>query len=74
FLALGWHLEEIHVTLAHLKKKRTRIRTSTKIHQEYCSQSVEMASQAYNDAVVIYLVMVSGYSRWRHNVADLKWI
>ncbi|GKF34836.1 retrovirus-related pol polyprotein from transposon TNT 1-94, partial [Tanacetum coccineum] len=21
FLALGWHLEEIHVTLAHLEKK-----------------------------------------------------
>ncbi|GJV72328.1 reverse transcriptase domain-containing protein [Tanacetum coccineum] len=26
FLALGWHLEEIHVTLAHLEKKRTRLR------------------------------------------------
>ncbi|GJZ61754.1 retrovirus-related pol polyprotein from transposon TNT 1-94 [Tanacetum coccineum] len=24
FLALGWHLEEIHVTWAHLEKKRTR--------------------------------------------------
>ncbi|GKC98628.1 hypothetical protein Tco_1168903, partial [Tanacetum coccineum] len=31
---LGWHLEEIHVTWAHLEKKRTRLRTCTKIHQE----------------------------------------
>ncbi|GJT65207.1 hypothetical protein Tco_1016687 [Tanacetum coccineum] len=30
FLALGWHLEEIHVTWAHLEKKRTRLRTYTK--------------------------------------------
>ncbi|GJS12745.1 hypothetical protein Tco_0407217 [Tanacetum coccineum] len=34
FLALGWHLEEIHMTWAHLEKKRTRLRTCTKIRQE----------------------------------------
>ncbi|GJX24914.1 hypothetical protein Tco_0231210 [Tanacetum coccineum] len=34
FLALGWHLKEIHVTLAHLEKKQTRLRTCTKIQQE----------------------------------------
>ncbi|GKC39567.1 hypothetical protein Tco_1051951, partial [Tanacetum coccineum] len=34
FLALGWHLEKIHVTWAHLEKKRTRLQTCTKIHQE----------------------------------------
>ncbi|GJX48985.1 hypothetical protein Tco_0275830 [Tanacetum coccineum] len=34
FETLGWHLEEIHVTWAHLEKKRTRLRTYTKIHQE----------------------------------------
>ncbi|GJX56328.1 putative reverse transcriptase domain-containing protein [Tanacetum coccineum] len=28
-LALRWHLEEIHVTLAHLEKKRTRLRLYT---------------------------------------------
>nr|GEY27404.1 hypothetical protein [Tanacetum cinerariifolium] len=33
-LTLGWHLEEIHVTWAHLEKKRTRLRICTKIHQE----------------------------------------
>ncbi|GJT99752.1 hypothetical protein Tco_1110091 [Tanacetum coccineum] len=34
FLALGWHLEEIHLTWAHLEKKWMRLRTCTKIHQE----------------------------------------
>ncbi|GJR14935.1 hypothetical protein Tco_0797587 [Tanacetum coccineum] len=34
FLAFGWHLEDIHVTWAHLEKKQTRLRTCTKIHQE----------------------------------------
>ncbi|GJS25344.1 hypothetical protein Tco_0453976 [Tanacetum coccineum] len=34
FLALGWHLEEIHVTWAYLEKKRIRLRTCTKNHQE----------------------------------------
>ncbi|GJU95558.1 hypothetical protein Tco_1320314 [Tanacetum coccineum] len=33
-LALGWNLEEIHVTWAHLEKKQTRLQTCTKIHQE----------------------------------------
>ncbi|GJU40537.1 reverse transcriptase domain-containing protein [Tanacetum coccineum] len=46
FLALGWHLEEIHMTWAHLEKKRTRLRTYTKSLKESCSQSVETASQA----------------------------
>ncbi|GKA82666.1 putative ribonuclease H-like domain-containing protein [Tanacetum coccineum] len=30
FLALGWHLENLHVTWAHLEKKRTRLQTYTK--------------------------------------------
>ncbi|GKC11461.1 hypothetical protein Tco_1008243 [Tanacetum coccineum] len=33
-LALGWHLEEIHVTWAHLEKKRTRLRLYTKSYEE----------------------------------------
>ncbi|GJZ62525.1 hypothetical protein Tco_0618662 [Tanacetum coccineum] len=32
--ALEWHLEEIHVTWAHLEKKWTRLQTCTKIYQE----------------------------------------
>ncbi|GJV14458.1 retrovirus-related pol polyprotein from transposon TNT 1-94 [Tanacetum coccineum] len=43
-LALGWHLEEIHVTWAHLEKKWTRLQTYTKSMKKYCSQRVEMVS------------------------------
>ncbi|GJR21470.1 hypothetical protein Tco_0969997 [Tanacetum coccineum] len=46
FLALGWHLEEIHMTWAHLEKKRTRLRTYTKSLEESYSHSVKTASQA----------------------------
>ncbi|GJS64348.1 hypothetical protein Tco_0678912 [Tanacetum coccineum] len=35
YLAFGRHLEEIHVTWAHLEKKRTRLRTYTNISQDY---------------------------------------
>ncbi|GJV08966.1 hypothetical protein Tco_1346622 [Tanacetum coccineum] len=31
---LGWHLEEIHVTWAHLEKKRTRLRLYTSYFEE----------------------------------------
>ncbi|GJX20363.1 hypothetical protein Tco_0223040 [Tanacetum coccineum] len=34
FLALGWHLEEVHVTWAHLENKQTRIRLYTKSFEE----------------------------------------
>ncbi|GKA34367.1 retrotransposon ORF1 [Tanacetum coccineum] len=39
FLALGWLLEEIHVTWAHLEKKQTRLRTYTKSLEDLCIQS-----------------------------------
>ncbi|GJV94635.1 putative reverse transcriptase domain-containing protein [Tanacetum coccineum] len=45
YIALGWHLEEIHVTWAHLEKKQTRIRLYTKYLEEPRIQSVETASQ-----------------------------
>ncbi|GKC02716.1 hypothetical protein Tco_0994326 [Tanacetum coccineum] len=44
FLSLGWHLEEIYVTWAHLEKKRTRLRLYTKNHKELCIKRVETAS------------------------------
>ncbi|GKF23658.1 hypothetical protein Tco_0075980, partial [Tanacetum coccineum] len=59
FLALGWHLEEIHVTWAHLEKKRTRLRLYTKNHEELCIQSVETASPSQSDGVRIFIVTVS---------------
>ncbi|GKF04439.1 hypothetical protein Tco_0035107 [Tanacetum coccineum] len=43
-LALGWLLEEIHVTWAHLEKKRTRLQTYTKSHDDFCKQWLETAS------------------------------
>ncbi|GKA54607.1 hypothetical protein Tco_0753556 [Tanacetum coccineum] len=46
FLALGWHLDGIHVTWAHLEKKWTRLRTYTKSLEELYIQRVETASQA----------------------------
>ncbi|GKA62984.1 hypothetical protein Tco_0762503 [Tanacetum coccineum] len=46
FLALGWLLEEIHVTWAHLEKKRTRLQTYTKSLEDFCKQWLETASQA----------------------------
>ncbi|GKA31617.1 hypothetical protein Tco_0717922 [Tanacetum coccineum] len=44
--SFGWLLEEIHVTWAHLKKKRTRLRLYTKSLEESIIQTVEMASPA----------------------------
>nr|GEV28855.1 hypothetical protein [Tanacetum cinerariifolium] len=51
FLALGWHLEEIHVTWAHLEKKRTRLRLYTKSLKKLYIQSVETASRVSSNGV-----------------------
>nr|GEZ36432.1 hypothetical protein [Tanacetum cinerariifolium] len=51
--ALGWLLEEIHVSWAHLEKKRTRLQLYTKVIEEYGSQWLETASQFH--------VTASGY-------------
>ncbi|GJU26101.1 hypothetical protein Tco_1164722 [Tanacetum coccineum] len=40
--SLGWHLEEIHITWAHLEKKRTILRTYTKSLEELCIERMEM--------------------------------
>nr|GEW32206.1 MAK10-like protein [Tanacetum cinerariifolium] len=42
--ALGWLLEEIHVTLAHLEKKRTRLQLYTKSLEEIRIKTVETVS------------------------------
>ncbi|GJV86079.1 reverse transcriptase domain-containing protein [Tanacetum coccineum] len=54
-----YHLEEIHMTWAHLEKKRTRLRTNTKTLEDLCSQSLETASPTLHDAVTTHLVMAS---------------
>ncbi|GKA09321.1 hypothetical protein Tco_0688652 [Tanacetum coccineum] len=35
------HLDGLHVTWAHLEKKRMRLRTNTKTLKDLCSQSLE---------------------------------
>ncbi|GJX04996.1 ribonuclease H-like domain-containing protein [Tanacetum coccineum] len=57
FLSLGWHLEKIHVTWAHLEKKRTRLRLYTIYLEELCIPSVETVSQASSDDVRIFKVI-----------------
>ncbi|GKC67893.1 hypothetical protein Tco_1100491, partial [Tanacetum coccineum] len=52
YSAFGRHLEEIHVTWAHLEKKQTRLRTYTNIPQEF--QKLEMTSQITRDAVTTH--------------------
>ncbi|GJZ29644.1 retrovirus-related pol polyprotein from transposon TNT 1-94, partial [Tanacetum coccineum] len=53
YSAFGRHLEEIHVTWAHLEKKRTRLRTYTNISR-ISTQRLETASQITRDAVTIH--------------------
>nr|GEV86161.1 hypothetical protein [Tanacetum cinerariifolium] len=55
------HLEELHVTWAHLEKKQTRLQTNTKTHEDLCSQSLETVSQAIHDAVTPHQVTTSQY-------------
>ncbi|GJX15546.1 mutator type transposase [Tanacetum coccineum] len=61
FLALGWHLDEIHVTWAHLEKKRTRLRLYTIYLEEFCLQGVETVSQTLSDGVRIFKVELDTY-------------
>nr|GEU82799.1 MAK10-like protein [Tanacetum cinerariifolium] len=50
--ALGWLLEEIHMTWAHLKKKRTRLQLYTKSLKKLCIQSVETALRVSSDSEI----------------------
>ncbi|GJW58735.1 MAK10-like protein [Tanacetum coccineum] len=58
FLALGWHLEEIYVTLAHLEKKRTRLRLYSNYLEEPRIQSVETVS-LYSWRLLLALLYVA---------------
>ncbi|GJR14562.1 hypothetical protein Tco_0797214 [Tanacetum coccineum] len=44
YFSLGRHLDELHVTWAHLEKKRTRLQTNTKTLEDLCPQSLETAT------------------------------
>ncbi|GJT58918.1 hypothetical protein Tco_1002451 [Tanacetum coccineum] len=62
YFSFGRHLDELHVTWAHLEKKQTRLRTNTKTLEDLCSQSLETASPAIHDAVTTHQVMGSHLS------------
>nr|GEZ28930.1 zinc finger, CCHC-type [Tanacetum cinerariifolium] len=56
--ALGWHLEKIHVTCAHLEKKQTRLRTYTKIMKIILTESgdgVTSIKRRNNTCVLAYV-------------------
>ncbi|GJY59195.1 hypothetical protein Tco_0459087 [Tanacetum coccineum] len=59
YFAFGWHLEDLHVTWAHLEKKRTRLRTNTKILEDLSLQTLETASEAIHDAVAAHQATAS---------------
>ncbi|GJT87048.1 hypothetical protein Tco_1068765 [Tanacetum coccineum] len=42
---MRWHLEEIHMTWAHFRKKRTTLQLYTKVEEEKATQRLETASQ-----------------------------
>ncbi|GJS11013.1 hypothetical protein Tco_0367809 [Tanacetum coccineum] len=74
---LGWLLEEIHVTWAHLEKKRTRLRLYTKSLEEIRIQTVETASgfhampSGFASDGVRCLVTTSERSRPKESLEDL---
>ncbi|GJR39523.1 retrovirus-related pol polyprotein from transposon TNT 1-94 [Tanacetum coccineum] len=65
YFSFGRHLDGLHVTWAHLEKKRTRLQTNTKTLEDLCSQSLETASPTIHDAVTTHPVTASHISRRR---------
>ncbi|GKE09963.1 hypothetical protein Tco_1413514 [Tanacetum coccineum] len=62
YFSFGRHLDELHVTWAHLEKKRMRLRTNTKTLEDLCSQSLETASPAIHNVVTTHQVTASHLS------------
>nr|GFB14925.1 hypothetical protein [Tanacetum cinerariifolium] len=63
YFSFRTHLDELHVTWAHLKKNQTRLRTNTKTLEDLCSQILETASQAIHDAITPHQVTTLQYLR-----------
>ncbi|GJZ88014.1 putative reverse transcriptase domain-containing protein [Tanacetum coccineum] len=70
YFAFGRQLEEIHVTWAHLEKKRTRLRTNTKTLEDLCSQSLETASPTLHDTVTTHLMTASACTDLHADLED----
>ncbi|GJZ59941.1 hypothetical protein Tco_0615757 [Tanacetum coccineum] len=78
FLALGWLSEEIHLTWAHLEKKRTRLRTYTKSLEDLCIQCIETASikrrrRDLSGDGVRNLATASGRDRLKEDLESSMW-
>ncbi|GKB03851.1 zinc finger, CCHC-type containing protein, partial [Tanacetum coccineum] len=72
YFAFGWHLDDLHVTWAHLEKKRTRLRTNTKILEDISLQTLETVSEALHDAVTAYQATASQDSQTASARTDSK--
>ncbi|GKA08381.1 hypothetical protein Tco_0687712 [Tanacetum coccineum] len=75
---LGWYLEEIHLTYAHLEKKRTRLRLHTKFFEEtvhteygYGVTFLKRRHQDFQGDDVTNLAMTSERSRLKVALEDL---
>ncbi|GKC74562.1 hypothetical protein Tco_1120445, partial [Tanacetum coccineum] len=72
YFAFGWHLDDLHVTWAHLEKKWTRLRTNTKILEDISLQTLETVSEALHDAVTAYQATASQDSQTASARTDSK--
>ncbi|GJU69196.1 hypothetical protein Tco_1255455 [Tanacetum coccineum] len=72
YFAFGWNLDDLHVTWAHLEKKRTRPRTNTKILEDLSLQMLETASEAIHDAVAAHQATTSQYFTTASALADSR--
>ncbi|GJU76000.1 hypothetical protein Tco_1273070 [Tanacetum coccineum] len=76
YFSFGRHLEDLHVTSAHLEKKQTRLLTNTKTLEDLCSQSLEMVSQVILDAITTHKLTASQHfmtsSAHTNSHADLE--
>ncbi|GJU51580.1 hypothetical protein Tco_1221135 [Tanacetum coccineum] len=80
FLALGWLLEEIHMTWAYLQKKRTRLRLYTKSFEEivHTERGDSVANpkrrrQDFQDDDVRDLATMSEHSQLKKALEESTW-
>ncbi|GJU77855.1 hypothetical protein Tco_1274925 [Tanacetum coccineum] len=76
FLALGWLWEKIHVTWAHLEKKRTRLRTYTKSLEDLCIDGVVGIKRRRRDVSsdsVRNFTTASGRGRLKEDLESSTW-
>ncbi|GKB74509.1 DNA helicase [Tanacetum coccineum] len=63
YFSFGRHLDDLHVTWAHLERKDGDVYNTKLILEDLCSQSLETASQAIHDVVTTHQVTASHISR-----------